>query len=91
MKFACISDTRAPPIAYPLRPQASMRRAAWSPGGLRNTLPAFGIASGCDAMRRASSSLMRARAFAASPGGNRNHAAVKTPSGGAPSARLTDR
>ena len=28
MKFACFSDTRAPPIARPLRPQASISRAA---------------------------------------------------------------
>src|SRR5262249_53231775 len=47
MKFACFSDTRAPPRSRPFRPQDSMRRAAWSPGGLRNTLPAFGSDSGC--------------------------------------------
>ena len=89
MKFACISDTLAPPIAWPFRPAASISRAAWSPGGLRNTLPALGIDSGCDAIRFASSSRMRARAFVASPGAKRIHAAVKTPSGGEPSARRT--
>src|SRR5581483_6952370 len=52
MKFACFSEMRAPPTAKPLRPQASMRRAAWSPSGLRNTEPAFGSPSGCVAMRR---------------------------------------
>ena len=89
MKFACSSDTRAPPIAWPFRPAASISRAAWSPGGLRNTLPAFGSESGCVAMRRASSSLIRARADSASPGTNENQAAVKIPSAAAPSARRT--
>ena len=91
MKFACFSDTRTPPRAKPLRPQLSISRAAWSPGGLRKTLPALGSDSGCAAMRRASRSLMRARAAAASPSGKRNHAAVKIPSGAEPSARRTVR
>ncbi len=89
MKFACISDTLAPPIVCPLRPAASIRRAAWSPSGLRNTLPALGSDSGCDAIRFESSSLMRARAFVASPGGKLIHTAVKMPSGGEPSAWRT--
>jgi hypothetical protein len=42
MKFACFSDTCAPSICVPLRPAASIRRAAWSPGGLLNTEPALG-------------------------------------------------
>jgi hypothetical protein len=29
-------------VRAPFKPAASMRRAAWSPGGLRNTEPAFG-------------------------------------------------
>ena len=69
MKFACFSEIRAPPIAWPLSPQASISRAAWSPGGLRNTEPAFGWLSGWVAMRRASSSLIRARDAAPSPRG----------------------
>ena len=75
MKFACFVDTSAPPIAKPLSPQASTRRAAWSPGGLRNTLPAFGRESGCVAIRRSSSCLIRASAASVTPGGNANHAA----------------
>jgi len=67
MKLACFSDTRAPPRARPFSPQDSISRAAWSPGGLRNTLPALGNESGCEAMRFSSSSLMRARDAAPSP------------------------
>ena len=37
-------DTTAPPTRRPLRPAASMSRPAESPGGLRNTEPAFGAA-----------------------------------------------
>src|SRR5258708_29275081 len=72
MKFACFSEIRAPPISWPLSPQASTRRAAWSPGGLRNTEPAFGSSSGCSAMRCASSSLMRLRPPFSSPNPNRS-------------------
>src|SRR5712671_5208660 len=75
MKFACFSEMRAPPISWPLSPLASTRRAAWSPGGLRNTEPAFGSSSGCSSMRFASSSLMRALARFSSPGRKRNQAA----------------
>src|SRR6185312_6201369 len=89
MKLACFIDTSAPPIAWPLRPQLSMSRAAWSPGGLRNTLPALGSDSGCVAMRLPSSALMSVRACAVSPNAKRNHAAVKTPSGALPSACCT--
>jgi hypothetical protein len=42
MKFACFGDTCAPPMVKPFRPHASMSRAAWSPSGLRKTLPALG-------------------------------------------------
>ena len=71
MKFACISETRAPPIRVaPSSPHDSMSRAAWSPGGLRNTLPAFDSPSGCVATRRASNSLECACVQpAVSPGG----------------------
>src|SRR6185312_1752154 len=89
MKFAWRSETRAPPIAWPLSPHDSMSRAAWSPGGLRNTLPAFGNDSGCVAMRRASSDLISARAVATSPCGKRNHAAVNGASSGEPSRFCT--
>ena len=58
MKFACLSDTLAPPICRPLSPACSMRRPAKSPGGLRNTEPQLGNPSGCAALRRASSSLI---------------------------------
>ena len=54
MKFACFSDTRAPPIAKPLRPAAlDQPRRMIAVGGLRNTLPAFGSAErlGRDALR----------------------------------------
>ena len=65
MKLACFSDTRAPPRAKPFSPQASIRRAAWSLGGLRNTLPALGSDSGCVAMRLREQFLhARARGFA---------------------------
>ena len=53
MKFACFSDTCAPPIRVPFKPAASIRRAAWSPGGLRNTEPALGKSSGWVATRSA--------------------------------------
>ena len=43
-KLACLSDTTAPPTRRPLSPAASMSRPAESPGGLRNTEPAFGAA-----------------------------------------------
>ena len=33
MKFACFSDTRAPPTLKPLSPHDSISRAAWSPAG----------------------------------------------------------
>src|SRR5881396_456030 len=75
MKFACFSEIRAPPISWPLSPHASIRRAAYLPGGLRNTEPAFGSSSGCSAMRFASSSLIRARARFSSPTRKRNQAA----------------
>src|SRR5437660_635954 len=75
MKFACFSEIRAPPISWPLSPQASIRRAAYFPGGLRNTEPAFGSSRGCSAIRFASSSLMRARARFSSPAWKRNQAA----------------
>ena len=39
IKFAWISDTRAPPTAQPLSPQRSMSRPAESPAGLTNTQP----------------------------------------------------
>jgi len=48
----------------------------WSPGGLRNTDPALGCASGWLAMRRARKSLMRARAASPSPEEKRNQAAA---------------
>ena len=82
MKLACFSETRAPPRSKPFRPQDSIRRAAWSLGGLRNTLPALGSDSGCVAMRRASSSFMMAREVAPSPGLRRNHAAANHSSPG---------
>ena len=41
MKLACNSLTAAPPTRSPFRPAMSINRPAWSPGGLRNTLPAF--------------------------------------------------
>ena len=87
MKFACFSEIRALPIAWPFSPHASMRRAACSPGGLRNTEPAFGRLSGWVAIRRASSSLIRARAFAPSPRAKRNQAAVNHSSPGIDGAR----
>jgi hypothetical protein len=62
-----LPDTRAPPRSRPFSPQASISRAAWSPAGLRNTLPALGKESGCEAMRFSSSSLMRAREAVPSP------------------------
>src|SRR6185312_3230134 len=89
MKFAWRSETRAPPIAWPLSPHDSMSRAAWSPGGLRNTLPALGTPSGCESMRFCSSARMRARAASASPCGKRYQAAVKIPSSAPPPARVT--
>src|SRR5213080_2715067 len=56
MKLACFSDTEAPPMRKPLRPAASMRRAAWSPGGLVNTEPQLHSPIGCEARRRSRSS-----------------------------------
>jgi len=51
MKFACRVLTLAVPIRSPLSPAASISRPAWSPGGLRKTLPAFWSASGWVATR----------------------------------------
>ena len=70
-----------------LRPHASIS-ARRDRRGLRNTLPAFGNASGCVAIRLASSALMRARPVAVVDG-NRNHAAVKMPASALPSRRIT--
>ena len=67
MKLECFAEIDAPPMRRPFRPQASISRAAWSPGGLRNTDPALGIPSGCAAMRCASSFLMVARDSSPSP------------------------
>src|SRR5690606_28214561 len=58
MKFACLSETIAPPRFKPFKPARSMSRPAKSPGGLRNTEPQLGVPSGCAALRRASSSLI---------------------------------
>ena len=74
MKLACFGDTCAPPMVKPFRPHASMSRAAWSPSGLRKTLPALGWLSGWVATRRARSSRMRAMAAALSPAGNASRA-----------------
>ena len=52
MKFACFSEMIAPPITRPLRPHSSISFAAYVPGGLRKTEPAFGSPSGWLAMRR---------------------------------------
>src|SRR5881394_633872 len=57
MKFACFSDTTAPPTRAPLSPALSMSRPAKSPGGLRNTEPQLGTRSGWVALRRASIAL----------------------------------
>ena len=70
MKLACFVETCAPPTVKPLSPHDSISRAAWSPGGLRKTLPALGRLSGCVATRRSSSAFMRAIAVAPSPGAN---------------------
>ena len=67
MKFECFVETCAPPMVKPFRPLASIRRAAWSSGGLRKTLPAFGSFSGCDATRCMRSSFTRAIAARSSP------------------------
>ena len=79
-KLLCSSDTCAPPIAIPFNPAASISRAAWSSGGLRNTEPAFGSCSGWLAMRFSSSSRMHPREAAPSPAGSRNQAAANTSS-----------
>ena len=34
MKLACFGETSAPPMRAPFRPATSIRRAAWSPGGI---------------------------------------------------------
>ncbi len=39
MKFACLSETAAPPIRNPLSPARSISSAAWPPGGFVNTEP----------------------------------------------------
>ena len=39
MKFACLSETWAPPMRWPLRPARSMSSAACPPGGFVNTEP----------------------------------------------------
>ena len=60
MKFACFSETAAPPIRRPLSPAASISRPAESPGGLRNALPADGSPSGWCACRQRRISSRRA-------------------------------
>ncbi len=76
MKFACFSEICAPPMRWPFRPQDSIRRAAKSPGGLRNTEPALGSSSGWVAMRFSSRRLISSRACVPSPLGNMNQAAT---------------
>src|SRR5262245_5546482 len=51
MKLACRVLTAAVPSRWPFSPAASISRPAWSPAGLRKTLPAFWSASGCVACR----------------------------------------
>ena len=60
MKFACFSETTAPPMRSPFRPAASISRPAESPGGLRKTLPADGSPSGWCACRQRRMSSSRA-------------------------------
>src|SRR5438105_12509338 len=61
MKFACFSEICAPPIRRPLRPQASIRRPAASPGGFLNVLPRLRFSIGCVWRRCPCTSLIRAR------------------------------
>ena len=56
-KFACFSETTAPPIRRPLHPHASMSRPAASPGGLVNTEPAFWPPGWCSRRQRTISSM----------------------------------
>ena len=89
MKFACFSDTAAPPIRVPFSPAASIRRPAESPGGLRNTLPADGIPSGWWVRRHVRIS-SRLAAIAAGSAGVRWKVASITSSGGAPSGDVLE-
>ena len=56
-KFACFSETTAPPMRSPLQPAASMSRPAASPGGFVNTDPAFWPPGWCSRRQRTISSM----------------------------------
>ena len=53
MKFACMSDTHAPPTEYPLRPQESMSWPTERDPGFLNTDPHDGLPSGWRSLLRA--------------------------------------
>ena len=56
-----LSLTCAPPTAQPLRPASSMSAAAYPPAGRLNVLPADGMSSGCELLRRSASERIRSR------------------------------
>ena len=61
MKFACLGDTSAPPIAKPFSPHSSIiRPAPGEPSGFLKTLPNVRLLVGCVALRRPRSSPTRA-------------------------------
>src|SRR5437764_415114 len=76
-KFACLPDPTAPPTRRPLSPAASMSRPALSPGGLRNTEPAFCPPGWCSRRHRTISAT-RASHAAGSSRVTVNSAAVTT-------------
>ena len=81
MKFACSSDTWAPPIRMPLSPARSTSDPADSPGGLRNTLPHVGSVSGCVFFRRASDASILPRIKNGSAGSTESSHSTMTSSG----------
>ncbi len=65
--LACLGLTWAPPTLVPLRPAASSRRPAESPGGFLKIEPAVGCPEGSAAHRRVLSSSILARSAAGDP------------------------
>src|SRR5207245_4752042 len=61
MKLACLGETWAPPIRRPLRPAASIKRPAESPGGFLNVLPRLRLSIGWVSRRCFCTCLMRSR------------------------------
>ncbi len=82
MKLACRSETTAPPMRSPLSPACSIKRAAKSPSGLRNTDPAFAVCTGWAAALSESKARMRAAAAPSGSGASLSRALTKaSPSG----------